>query len=133
MAAIKTAGVEKRFHMNYLTRAAECAAEMRNALKEKRWNAAAILAVHCAISSADALTVFYFEKRHAGTQHSEVLRLFRQVPEPQAIKKERQLKRLLDLKKDAEYSKRLIRETEARDAVKQAKRFLNWTMSLLSP
>lgn len=123
--------MERHYHLNYLKKAGECAAEMRHALEDRHWNAAAILAVHCGISSADALTVFHLGKRHAGQQHSEALRLLRQIPLENVGEKEGQLKRLLDMKGEAEYSKQLMGEAQARDAVKMAERLLAWTESSL--
>ena len=126
MAEVKTQRLRKELHLNFLKKAGECAALMRVALEQGGYNAAAILAVHCGISAADALTVFSLGVRHAGTNHADVQRLLMQVADPLMGQKLRHLAMLLGIKGVAEYEERLITETNARDAVTHAERFLSW-------
>ena len=55
---MKTRNVEKQKHRNYLIKADEFFDMMNESFAKRKFNAAVLNAVHCAISSADALTVF---------------------------------------------------------------------------
>jgi len=97
-------------------------------------NAAVINAVHCGISTCDALTVFMLGVRHAGDRHEDAISLFQTVglPRDVLLVKSRQLSRLLGIKNTAEYEERLMDENDAREAVRDAERFLGWVKEFLS-
>ena len=121
-----TVKVDRQFHRHHLLKAEECDAEMRIAFGGQRHNAAVILAVHCCISAADALTIFAFGLRHAGESHGGVLGLLRQVGHPDMGKKMQQFQGVLSLKNSAEYRQALMSAGDAQKAVDQAGRFLAW-------
>jgi len=111
----------------------ECHQAMKDAYDKGNWNAAVVNAVHSAISSADALTVFSKGVRHAGEKHEDVITLLQTIGlDPGTLKtKTRQLSRLLSIKNAAEYEERLMSKSDATSAVKDAERFLQWTKEML--
>lgn len=64
--------VDKRLNGNYLRKAEEMLDVAQYAIGASESNAAVVASVHCAISAMDALSVFYFGKRHGGG-HEEAL------------------------------------------------------------
>lgn len=131
MAEVKTQRVTREQYTNFVKKAEECETLMRIALEKEMHNAAAILAVHCGISTADALTVYFLGVRHAGTNHNDVQRLLTQIKEPEMPQKIRHLAMLLAVKGFAEYEERLITPANAKDAVTHAERFLSWAKGKL--
>ena len=103
-------------------------------MKARRWNATVVNAVHCGINACDALSVFMIGARHAGDRHEDAIRILQSLSLPKdiLINKGRQLSRLLGIKNAAEYEERLMAESEAREAVRDAERFFQWTEELLS-
>ncbi|MGQ9691057.1 MAG: HEPN domain-containing protein [Thermoproteota archaeon] len=126
--------VDKSVFKNYLRKAEECLTTASECLKTGRWNAAVINAVHCGISACDALTVFMLGIRHAGERHEDAISLLQAVDLPKDIltAKSKQLSRLLGVKNIAEYEERLMDEDDAREAVRDAERFLGWVREFLS-
>ncbi|MGQ9597550.1 MAG: HEPN domain-containing protein [Thermoproteota archaeon] len=117
-----------------MRKAEECLTTASECLKTGRWNAAVINAVHCGISACDALTVFMLGIRHAGERHEDAISLLQAVDLPKDIltAKSKQLSRLLGVKNIAEYEERLMDEDDAREAVRDAERFLGWVREFLS-
>ena len=126
--------VESALSANYLQKAAECLQGARDAIGREHGNAVVINAVHCGISAADALTVFFKGVRHAGERHEDAIALLRTLDFEQAelAQKARQLQRLLQIKNEAEYEEKLLRRKDAEAAVLDAERFLTWAKSKLA-
>lgn len=124
----KTRAVKRDFSKNYMKKAREFYRGMEHSFNLGDWNACVVNAIHCAISSSDALTVFYLGIRHAGDRHQDVLQLLQQIDfDPYEIQsKNRQLSHLLLIKNRAEYEERLMGKSDAKNAVKAAKRFFEW-------
>jgi len=120
-------------HLVYLQKAESFLRTMRLAIEKSEWDAAAVLAVHCAISSCDALTSRFLQKKHIAKDHSRVVGLLMQLPfESREIKTKRlQLSQVLEMKNAAEYQARLIREKEARMMALQAERVFEWARDKL--
>jgi len=97
--------VNKSLFKNYLRKSEECLDAASECLKNARWNAAVINAVHCGISASDALTVFMLGVRHAGERHEDVISLIQTTGLPKDIltARSKQLSRLLGIKNAAEY------------------------------
>lgn len=131
MAEVKTQRVARELSANFVRKAEECEALMRVGLERGMHNAAAILAVHCAISAADALTVSFLGVRHAGTNHADIQRLLLQIPDREMPQKMRHLAMLLAVKGFAEYEERLVTAANAQDAATHAERFLAWAKGKL--
>lgn len=120
--------VDRSKAKDYLKRAEECANAMRTAFQNREWNACTINAVHCAVSSADALCVREKGVRHAGESHNDAVSLFMSIDEEDAGIKSNanRLSRLLGNKSSAEYGEHLMDEEDAMVAVKDAERMLGF-------
>ena len=130
----RTRAVKRELYKNYLKKAEEFYRGMERSFNAKDWNACVVNAVHCAISSADAMTVFYLGLRHAGERHQDVLGLLQEIDfGPKEIQsKNRQLSSLLLIKNRAEYEERLMRKSDAENALKAAERFHDWVKEKLN-
>lgn len=129
-----TRPVDKSLFKNYLKKAEECACAMEDAFEKERWNAAVINAVHCCISVADALTVFFEGQRHAGERHEDAIALLQKIEIDAKLlaAKTKQLSRVLRIKTAAEYEEKLMNKSDAEQALKDAKRFFEWAEDTLS-
>ena len=123
---MKTRNVDKHKHGNYLSKAEELFNTMNECLEKRRFNATVVNAVHCAISTADALTVFYKGVRHAGERHEEAISLLNTLGLQDMQSKNKQLLALLHVKNSAEYEEKLMTENNAIDSVRNAERFYKW-------
>lgn len=130
----KTRHVDRSLFKKYLRKAEENLETAKDCIKAGRWNAAVVNAVHCGISACDALTVFMIGVRHVGERHEDAIGLLLSLGLPKEIlsSKGRQLSRLLGIKNAAEYEERLMTESEAREAVRDAERLFQWIEVLLS-
>lgn len=129
---MKTRNVDKHKYSNYLTKADEFFEIMKDSFAKRKFNAAVLNAIHCAMSSADALTVFYKGVRHAGERHEDVVSLLNTLGLPDMQSKNRQLLDLLRIKNSAEYEEKLMTETNASDSIKNAERFSKWAKEMLN-
>jgi uncharacterized protein (UPF0332 family) len=94
-------------------------------LTERRWNAAALSAIHGAITAADAAIVLARGLRSSSQRHEDLPDLLvTSLPESATVVPH--LRRVLAKKHLVEYESRLFSETEARDLVQHAERFLDW-------
>lgn len=130
---IRTRAVNRGLFKNYLRKAEEFYRAMDHSFQTGDWNACVVNAIHCVISSADALTVFFLGFRHAGEKHHNVLQLIEQIDfDPQEIQsKNRQLTSLLMIKNRAEYEERLMGKSDASNAIKATKRYHEWAEKIL--
>jgi HEPN domain-containing protein len=130
---IRTRAVNRPFYENYLKKGEEFYRAMEHSYQTGDWNACVVNAIHCAISSADALTVFYLGFRHAGEKHHDVFQVIEQIDfdtkEIQA--KNRQLTSLLMIKNRAEYEERLMNKSDATKAMKATQRYHDWAKKML--
>ncbi len=124
----RTRAVKRDLYKNYLKKAREFYRGMEHSFDVQDWNACVVNAIHCAIASADAMTVFYLGLRHAGDRHYDVLPILQEIEfDPKEIQsKNRQLYSLLLIKNQAEYEDRLMRKSDAENAMKAATRFYEW-------
>ncbi|MGH2376017.1 MAG: HEPN domain-containing protein [bacterium] len=113
---------------NYLRKAESHLASAIEALAGERWDTAALLSVHAAISASDAVCVARAGVRSISQTHMDQVRLIQQLfsNDDEAKKVSNQLAALLDRKNTVEYEARLSRREEAEIAVKQAERIVNW-------
>ena len=128
---MKSRNVDKYKYKNYLAKADEFFDMMNESFAKRKFNATVLNAIHCAISSADALTVFYKGIRHAGERHEDVVALLNTLELPDMQSKNRQLLDLLRIKNSAEYEEKLMTETNALDSIKNAERFFKWVKGIL--
>jgi len=128
---MKTRNVDKHKYRNYLIKADEFFDMMNESLAKRKFNATLLNAIHCAISSADALTVFYKGIRHAGERHEDIIAILNTLGLSDIQSKNRQLLDLLRIKNSAEYEEKLMTETNALDSIKNAERFFKWVRDML--
>ena len=129
---MKTRNVDKHKYKNYLTKADEFFESMNDSFAKRNFNSTVLNAIHCAMSSADALTVFYKGVRHAGERHEDVVALLNTLGLSEMQNKNKQLLALLHIKNSAEYEEKLMTETNALDSIKNAERFFKWVKGNLS-
>ncbi len=94
-------------------------------LTERRWNAAALSAIHGAITAADAALVLARGLRSSSQRHEDLPHLL-VTSLPESAIAVSHLRRVLAKKHLVEYESRLFAETEARELVQHAERFLAW-------
>ena len=111
---MKTRNVDKHKYINYLKKADEFFEIMNDSFAKRKFNAVVLNAIHCAMSSADALAVFYKGVRHAGERHEDVVSLLNTLGLADMQSKNRQLLDLLRIKNSAEYEEKLMTETKDR-------------------
>lgn len=105
---------------------------MLASLEKGDWDAVGLNAVHCAISACDAALAFTQGIRSAGQRHDDsVMLLESMVQAPEASNAVLQLKRLVSKKNLIEYEERPFRESKARDAARNASRFLAWVEKIV--
>lgn len=123
---------DKSIAVNFWRRATQCAASMNDAIERGHWEAAAINAVHCAISSNDAVLVALRGIKPIGADHKDAVRvLAAQLKEQDAQKAAKRLGIIISKKSRVEYDQKRTTEKEARDLVLDAQRFYEWAGSRL--
>ncbi len=93
-------------------------------------NSATVLAVNCVISSCDALTAKDLGEKCIEPQHGRIIELLGKISMVNQ-KRKQQVENVLSIKNKAEYSSRMVTPKEAIIATKQAKRFLDWTRTMI--
>lgn len=125
---MKTRSVDRFKAKSYLKKAEECRDSMQKAFESGNWNSCVINAIHCAISSADALCIAKMGLRNASERHEDSIVLFLRIdPNSEEIKRNADhLGNLLKIKTDAEYGERLFYNKDAEVAIKHAERLFNF-------
>jgi HEPN domain-containing protein len=127
----KTRVVDKNHYRAFLTKANDFASMMDISLKEGKWNSAGLQAVHTVISASDAAIVYYGGIRSAELDHRGIVGLLQDIIGEDALTAGRHVSRVIAKKNLVEYEERLITQSEARDMVEHAKRFLDWVIEML--
>ena len=128
---IKTRSENPDSVREYLKKAADNHSQMLLALDRENSNAAATLAVQCAISSADAICVYELGMRSVSQDHRDVCDLVRSITLNEATEKSNSLKRIIAKKHLVQYESRSITLGEAKDMVKWASKFYQWVVSVV--
>lgn len=117
-------GADKR----YLRKARKFFDGCKSEHDKENWDACGVLAVHVAISACDAICARLLQVRSSGADHIDAVRLFTQLPldKQELNAKVKQLERVIQMKNAAEYEDRELKESEARDMLRDAGRFLEW-------
>lgn len=128
MGEMETRQTGKADYIFFRDKAQSFIKEAKKSLDDREWTPATVLAVHCVISSCDALTSKFLGKRYFGRDHSKVLELVRGVPfsKQELETKVKQISNVLGFKDISEYQARLIKEDEAKTAVIQSERIFEW-------
>jgi len=123
---------ERAAHANYLAKAEEFLRAALDNAASRRWNAAALSAIHAGIAAADAVLVFERGLRSAGERHADVLDLLA-GPGAERSSALTHLRRILARKNVVEYESRLFSQREAEEVVQHAERFLAWARGRVRP
>ena len=110
----------------YLKKAADNYDQMLTAFHAENWNAAATLAVQCAISSADAICVYDKGVRSVSQDHLDVCDLVAHLPREVAHEKAKQLRKIISRKNMVQYECRSVNRSDADEMVKVTTRFYQW-------
>ena len=116
---------ERTVHAGYLAKAEEFLRSALDNANSRRWNAAALSAIHAGIAAADAVLVFERGLRSASQRHEDVLDLLAGSGADRSSALAH-LRRILARKNVVEYESRLFSQREAEEIVRHAERFLSW-------
>ena len=130
-AIIKTKQEDKSKAFEYLKKAEDNYEQMQIALRAGNYNAAATLAVQCAISAADAVCIHETSVRSISQNHFDLCDLVESVPLPESKGKSSALKKIISKKNLIQYESRSIHSNEADEIVKIAGRVFRWAASVV--
>jgi len=129
---IKTRAIQRSEYKTYLKKASEFYDVMLQAKKVGKWNAVGLNAIHCAISSADAMLVFYAGIRSTSDNHLAVIDLLsNSIKLPDVKSRYGTLRKILVKKSIIEYEDRDFTQKEALEILKLTDRFYSWVMSTI--
>ena len=111
---------------DYLKKAADNYEQMLRAFQASNWNAAATLAVQCAISSADAVCVHEKGVRSVSQDHRDVCDLVAKLPLEGASEKAKSLRKVIARKNMVQYECRNMYRADADEMVKMTTRVYQW-------
>jgi uncharacterized protein (UPF0332 family) len=119
---IKTKDVDKEMYFVFMKKAEENTDSAENSLKSGRYNAAAVSAVHGAISAADALCAFSLAKRSASETHKDAaaLIMMTKFSKETNVRIAKLFESIISIKNMAEYEQRLVKPKDAEIAVREA-------------
>ncbi|HDY76074.1 MAG TPA: HEPN domain-containing protein [Candidatus Marinimicrobia bacterium] len=117
---------DKSAASGYLKKASDNYDQMLTAFHASNWNAAATLAVQCAISSADAICVHEKGVRSISQNHLDVCTLVAQLPIKGADEKAKQIRKVIIRKNMVQYESRSARKSDVDDMVKVTTRVYQW-------
>lgn len=123
---IKIKQEDKSAASDYLKKAADNYEQMLVAFNALNWNAAATLAVQCAISSADAVCVYGKGVRSVSQDHFDVCDLVAGLPLEGVEEKSKQLRKIIARKNLVQYECRSVHKSDADEIVKATVRFYQW-------
>lgn len=132
MKHLKTRVVAHNEYTVYWNKAEEFFDTMQHACKNRMWAAVGLNAVHCVISSADALLVKSQGIRSAGEDHMQAVELLAHAPVTGIEKQIALVRRIIAKKNVIAYENRAFRESEALDILKQTERFYRWAFEYLN-
>ncbi len=117
--------------VDYLKKAADNYEQMLTAFNALNWNAAATLAVQCAISSADAICVHERGVRSVSQDHLDVCDLVASLPLEGAEGKTKQLRKVIARKNLVQYECRSVHKADADEMVKVTTRIYQWVREII--
>ena len=116
---------------DYLKKASDNYDQMLAAFSASNWNAAATLAVQCAISSADAICVHEKGVRSVSQDHLDVCDLVAQLTLEGADEKSKQLRKIIVRKNMVQYECRSVHKADADEMVKVTARVYQWVLEMM--
>jgi len=121
---VNVKNMEKEMYSNYLQKADENCRLAQKAMEEKSYNAAAVCAVHSAISSVDAYCVFNLAKRCSSSNHEDAAVVIGETNLKSKSAVTKKFLSVIRMKNMAEYEERLVKQKEAEKAVNDVKELL---------
>ncbi|MCB9756951.1 MAG: HEPN domain-containing protein [Candidatus Omnitrophica bacterium] len=115
----------------YLKKASDNYDQMLIAFHAENWNAAATLALQCAISSADAICVNEKGVRSISQDHLDVCELVSKLPIDGAAEKAKQLRKIIARKNVIQYECRSVNRADADEMVKVTTRVYQWVREMM--
>jgi HEPN domain-containing protein len=132
MKHLKTRAVDQSEYIVYWNKAEEFYDTMQHAYKNRMWTSVGLNAVHCVISSCDALLVKSQGIRAAGDDHMQAVELLGRSSIDGIEKQAATVRRIIAKKNVIAYENRDLRESDASDISKQAERFYKWAVEYLN-
>ena len=132
MKHLKTRAVDQSEYTVYWNKAEEFYDTMQHAYKSRMWTSVGLNAVHCVISSCDALLVKSQGIRAAGDDHMQAVELLGRSRIDGVEKQTTAVRRIIAKKNVIAYENREFRESDASDIFKQTERFYNWAVEYLN-
>lgn len=132
MKHLRTKAVDQGEYIVFWNKAEEFCETMQHAYKNRMWTSVGLNAVHCVISSCDAVLVKSQGIRTAGDDHMQVAELLARVPVTGIEKQAAAVRRIIAKKNVIAYENREFRESDASDIFKQAERFYRWAFEYLN-
>jgi len=119
--------------IDYFRKAEDNCRAMMDSFSSGNTNAAGTLALQCAISSADALCVYFKGVRSVSRDDFDICDLVASVPLPEAKEMAARLRSIIGRKNLVQYERRNLTRQEAKDLVASAAKFFQWACSLARP
>ena len=123
--------VERDKYKTYLKKAKEYFNGIEPARRREEWNGALLSAIHCAISSCDAVSTWYIGERSTSIRHEDIVHLLLKSKAPGAQDKVRQVQGVLAVKTLVEYEAAELSTAQAANVIKQAERIYEWARAVL--
>ena len=130
---IKTTKEDRGAAIDYFNKAEDNHKAMLSAFGAKNYNAVGTLALQCAISSADALCVYFKGVRSGSKDDFDICELVASISLPEAKDNATVLRRIIGRKNLIQYERRNITSKEAEEIGKASSRFFQWACSLARP
>ena len=132
MKHFKTRAIDQSGYIVYWNKAEEFFETMQHAYKNRMWTSVGLNAVHCVISSCDALLVKSQGLRSASEDHMQTVELLARAPAEGIDKQVAAVRRIIAKKNVIAYENREFRESDASDIFKQVERFYRWAFEYLN-
>jgi hypothetical protein len=130
---VRTRKEDRGAAIDYFNKAEDNHKAMIAALAAKHFSAAGTLALQCAVSSADALCVYFKGLRSVSQDDLDICELVATIPLPEAKGEAARLRRVIGRKNLVQYERRNLTAKEAEDLAKAASEFFRWACSLARP
>jgi hypothetical protein len=129
---LKTADVDPQQGPNFLIKAKEFAETMEESVARRKWNAAALNAIHAGISACDAVTSALSGTRSRSQRHDDAVKLLKTCVRARGTDEAaNHLHQLLRAKHNVEYEGRLFTQSEALALANHARKFVAWARELV--
>jgi hypothetical protein len=130
---IRTTKEDRGAAIDYFNKAEDNHTAMLSAYAAKHINAAGTLALQCAISSADALCVYFKGVRSVSGDDFDICEIIASISLPEAKDYAAVLRKIIGRKNLIQYERRTVSPKEAEEIVKASSRFFQWACSLARP